>query len=98
MKHFIPILFLAFILVFSCKKKDEQTPPANITTAGATTGATAGTTTGGAGATFNGICSNQKTYTITGVSAASATTALNTAFFTSAVINNFNPSVGPYLS
>ena len=97
MKNILPILIIAFAIIFSCQKKDDPTP-ANITTAGATTSATAGTTAGGSAATFNGACSNQKIYSITAGTTYSVANAQNTAVFTNALINNFNIPVGPFLN
>jgi hypothetical protein len=96
MKNFIPFILLVFVLIFSCQKKDDPTP-ANITTAGATTGSTAGTTSG-AGVTFNGLCSNQRVYSIISGQTYSVSNTENTAVFTNTTMNNFSTAPAPYLN
>lgn len=101
MKHLFLLIIFVIALIFSCKKKEESAPP-NITTTGATAGTTAGTTTGGttgsAGISFNGMCTNQKSYSILGGTTYSITNAQNSAVFTNISINNFSLPSPPFLN
>lgn len=92
MKNIISILFLVFVLIFSCRKKDDPLPP-NLTTSGATTG-----TANGPGVNFNGMCSNQKVYSIIAGLTYPSANAQNSAVFTNSTINNFSSLVGPFLN
>jgi len=95
MKNFLTFTFLAIVIIFSCKKKDEPaTAPA--TTIVGTTGTT-GSATAGTVATFSALCSNQKSYGILNGFTYSLATVQNLAIFTNSAFNNFNLPAGSYI-
>lgn len=95
MKKIIPLVILAFAIIFSCKKKEEPVNPPTTTVIG-TTGTT-GATTAGSIATFSALCSNQKIYGILNGSTYSVSTAENLAVFSNTLFNNFSMPAGSFL-
>lgn len=94
MKSILTLSFVIFLIIFSCKKK-EDTRTVESTTQLSTS--TTGNTQTAASATFNALCSNQKIYSIIGNYTYSSSVAQNSAAFTNSVLNNFNTYSGAYL-
>jgi hypothetical protein len=95
MRAILTLSIIIFLIVFSCKKK-EETRTVESTTQLSTS--TTGNPAPAATATFNALCSSQKIYSIIGNYTYSSSVAQNSAIFTNSVLTNFNAYAGSYLA
>src|SRR5581483_2272897 len=95
MRVILTLSLIIFLIIFSCKKKENtRTVESTTQLSTGTTGNPSPATT----ATFNALCSNQKIYSINGNYTYSSSVAQNSAVFTNSVLTNFNVYAGSYLA